>query len=134
MLNNAIRFRKGLVIAVIGLAIAGIGFVIINETQKSAVEDQAIKTARSIVAQMLATREVYTKDVVGKLQADRVPVEFAPDFANKQGFAPLPATMVHLISAEVNKEKLFTIDLLSPWAINPAKLPSTAWGFNRSTP
>ncbi len=101
--------------------------MIINEVQKDAVEDQAIKTAESVVAQMLATREVYTKDVVGKLQNDNVPVQFDPDFANNQGFVPLPATMVHLISTEVNKQGLFTIDLISPWAIKPAKIPGSPW-------
>ena len=127
MKGNGVRYRQGLLIFVVGLAIAGLGFVIINEVQKDAVEDQAINTAESVVAQMLATREVYTKDVVGKLQGDDVPVGFDPDFANNRGFAPLPATMVHLISAEVNKRGLFTIDLISPWAINPAKLPGSAW-------
>ena len=127
MLRNGVRYRQGLFILVVGLAIAGLGFVIINEVQKDTVEDQAIKTAESVVAQMLATREVYTKDVVGKLQSDNVPVQFDPDFANNQGFAPLPATMVHLISTEVNKQGLFTIDLISPWAINPAKMPGSPW-------
>ena len=127
MKGNGVRYRQGLLVFVVGLAIAGLGFVIINEAQKDAVEDQAVKTAESVVAQMLATREVYTKDVVGKLQRDGVPVEFDPDFANNQGFAPLPATMVHLISAEVNKRGLFTIDLISPWAINPSKFPGSPW-------
>lgn len=127
MLRNGARYRQGLIIFVVGLAIAGLGFVIINEVQKDAVEDQAIKTAESVVAQMLATREVYTKDVVAKLQGDNAPVQFDPDFAHNQGFAPLPATMVHLISAEVNKRGLFTIDLISPWAINPAKMPGSPW-------
>jgi ABC-type proline/glycine betaine transport system substrate-binding protein len=59
-----IGFRLGIVVFAVGLAIAGIGFVIINEVQRNAVEAQAIKTAESVVAQMLATRSVYTKDVV----------------------------------------------------------------------
>ncbi len=127
MLRNGFRYRQGLIILVVGLAIAGLGFVIINEVQKDAVEDQAIKTAESVVAQMLATREVYTKDVVGKLQSDNVAVQFDPDFAHNRGVVPLPATMVHLISTEVNKQGLFTIDLISPWAINPAKMPGSPW-------
>lgn len=32
-----------------------------------------------------------------------------------------------MISDEVNKQGLYTIDLISPWAINPAKLPGTDW-------
>ena len=127
MLRNGFRYRQGLIIFVVALAIAGLGFVIINEVQNDAVEDQAIKTAESVVGQMLATREVYTRDVVGKLQGDNVPVQFDPDFANNRGFVPLPATMVHLISTEVNKQGLFTIDLISPWAINRAKMPGSPW-------
>ncbi|MCH8874035.1 DUF3365 domain-containing protein, partial [candidate division KSB1 bacterium] len=111
----------------VALAIAGIGFVIINQVQRAAVEDQAIKTAESVVAQMLATRSVYTKDVVAKLQSDRAGIEFGPAFRERKRHIPLPATMVHLISDEVNKQGLYTIDLISPWAINPAKLPAAGW-------
>ena len=122
-----ITVRIGIPALAIGIAIAGLGFVTINEVQKNAVEGQAVKTAESVVAQMLATRSVYTKDVVSKLQSDGVNIEFGPNFREKQRHVPLPATMVHLISDEVNKQGLYTIDLISPWAINPAKLPGTQW-------
>ena len=122
-----ISVRLGLVVLVVGLAIAGVGFVITNEVQKNAVEKQAVKTAESVVAQMLATRSVYTKDVVGKLQSDRAGIEFGPAFRERKRHIPLPATMVHLISDEVNKQGLYTIDLISPWAINPAKAPAAGW-------
>ena len=82
------------------LAIAGAGFFITNQLQRNAVEDQAIKTAESVVAQMLATRSGYTKDVVGKLQAAGVDIDFGPDFREKERKVPLSATMVHLISDE----------------------------------
>ena len=114
-------------VLIVSLAIAGLGFFIINQVQRSAVKEQAITTAESVVAQMLATRSVYTKDVVGRLQSDGVRIEFGPDFREKERHIPLPATMVHLISDEVNKQGLYTIDLISPWAINPAKLPGTDW-------
>ena len=122
-----IGLRLGIVVLAVGLAIAGIGFVIINEVQRRAVEAQAIKTAESVVAQMLATRAVYTKDVVAKLQADGIGVDFSPEFRERKGRVPLPATMVHLISDEVNKEGLYTIDLISPWPINPTQGPNTPW-------
>ena len=122
-----ITVRIGIPALAVGIAIAGIGFVIINQVQRAAVEKQAVKTAESVVAQMLATRAVYTKDVVSKLQTDGVNIEFGPDFREKQRHVPLPATMVHLISDEVNKQGLYTIDLISPWAINPAKLPAPGW-------
>ena len=47
-------------------------------------EDQAVQTAESVVAQTLATRSVYTKDMVGKLQADDVSIEFGTDFREKE--------------------------------------------------
>lgn len=122
-----ISIPLALVVLVVALAIAGAGFYIINQVQRKAVEDQAIKMAESVVAQMLATRSVYTKDVVGKLQADGVDIDFGPDFREKERKVPLPATMVHLISDEVNKQGLYTIDLISPWAINPDQLPGTDW-------
>ena len=122
-----ITVRIGIPALAVGIAIAGVGFVIINQVQRAAVEKQAVKTAESVVAQMLATRAVYTKDVVSKLQTDGVNIEFGPDFREKQRHVPLPATMVHLISDEVNKQGLYTIDLISPWAINPAKQPAAGW-------
>ena len=122
-----ITVRIGIPALAVGLAIAAIGFLIINQVQRAAVEKQAVKTAESVVAQMLATRAVYTKDVVSKLQTDGVDIAFGMDFRERQRYVPLPATMVHLISDEVNKQGLYTIDLISPWAINPAKQPAAGW-------
>ena len=127
LLNFDINIPKYLTALVVGLAMAGVGFFVINEIQRNAVKDEAINTAESVVAQMLATRSVYTKDVVGKLQSDGVEVDFAPDHLERERVIPLPATMVHLISDEVNKKGLYTIDLISPWAINPVQLPRTDW-------
>jgi hypothetical protein len=122
-----ITVKIGILAIVVGLAIAALGVVIINQVQRKAVENQAIKTAESVVAQMLATRAVYTKDVVSKLQSDGVDIQFGPDFRERPRHVPLPATMVHLISDEVNQQGLYTIDLISPWAINPAKQPAVGW-------
>ena len=122
-----VRARLVAIILVTGMALTGLGFIIINQVQRGAVEDQAVKTAESVVAQMLATRAVYTKDVVGKLQLEGIPAFFTEDFANQKGGVPLPATMVHLISDEVNRQGLYTIDLISPWPINPDKSPSSQW-------
>ncbi len=79
------------------------------------------------MAQMLATRSVYTKHVVSKLKADKVEVGFSPEFSETPGQIPLPATIVHRISDAVNEKGLYTIDLISPWPINPDKAPSTEW-------
>ena len=122
-----VRARLAVIILVTSMAMAGLGFIIINQLQRGAVEDQAIKTAESVVAQMLATRAVYTKDVVRKLQIEGISASFTEDFANQKGAVPLPATMVHLISDEVNRQGLYTIDLISPWPINPDKSPVSQW-------
>lgn len=53
ILGVNITYRQALPILVVGIAIAGVGFVIINQVQKNAVEKQAVKTAESVVAQML---------------------------------------------------------------------------------
>jgi len=76
---------------------------------------------------MLATRSVYTKHVVSKLKADKVEVGFSPEFSETPGQIPLPATIVHRISDAVNEKGLYTIDLISPWPINPDKALSTEW-------
>jgi hypothetical protein len=120
-----VTVKIGIPALLVGLAFAALGFLIINQVQRKAVENQVIKTAESVVAQMLATMAVYTKDVVGKLQADGVDIDFWPDFRERQRHVPLPATMVHSIPDEVNQQGLYTIDLISPWAINPANQPET---------
>lgn len=127
ILGARITVRIGIPALVVGLAMAALGFVIINQVQRKAVEDQAVKTAQSVVAQMLATRSVYTKDVVAKLQSDGVDINFTADFREKARHVPLPVTMVNLISDEVNEQGLYTIDLISPWPINPAKQPAPGW-------
>jgi hypothetical protein len=86
-----------------------------------------VKTAESVVAQMLATRSVYTKDAVAKLQSDGVGIDFTADFRERARHVPLPVTMVNLISDEVNEQGLYTIDLISPWPINPANQPAPGW-------
>ncbi len=93
VLGVMVRVRLAVIILVTGMAMAGLGFIIINQVQRGAVEDQAVKTAESVVAQMLATRAVYTKDVVRKLQMEGIPASFTEDFANQEGAVPLPATM-----------------------------------------
>lgn len=112
------------------LIFAFTGFVILNRIQRDAAESQAIKTAESVVSQALATRAVYTSDVVGKLRGDGANVSFASDFQAHTGAAPLPATLINRISDSVNEQGLFKFSLVSPWAINPAKLPKDKWETN----
>ncbi len=107
------------------LALAG--FVVINRQQQAAARDQAVKTAQAVVAQMLATRSVYTRDVVANLKGDGVDVSFGVEFNDNDKQAPLPATLVHNISEIVNAQGLYAVDLISPWPINPNKAPRQGW-------
>jgi len=109
------------------LIIAGAVVYITYNSQLRSVEEQARKQAESIIAQTLATRQVYTRDVVGKLSADSIAAFPSQDFADVSGGIPLPATLVHRISDVVNEQGLYQINLISPWAINPAKSPASGW-------
>jgi signal transduction histidine kinase len=91
------------------------------------IKTQAQKQAESIAAQTLAVRAIYTQDVVGKLTADKLPIKTDVNFANQVGAIPLPATFVHRVSDLINQQKLYTLDLISPWPINPTKGLSSAW-------
>lgn len=102
-------------------------FFAVNQLQRNSAEERSIRTAESVVAQMLATRSVYTANIVAKLKSEGTEVGFATDFEQKKGFVPLPATLVHRISDKINDQGLYTIDLISPWPINPAKGPRTGW-------
>jgi len=109
------------------LIIAGAVVYVTYNSQLRSVEEQARKQAASIISQTLATRAVYTKDVVGKLTADGIAAFPSQDFDTVSGGIPLPATLVHRISDIVNQQGLYQIDLISPWAINPAKSPASGW-------
>lgn len=63
----------------------------------------------------------------GKLKADGADVSFAMDFQAHTNAVPLPATLINRISDSVNEQGLFKFSLVSPWAINPAKLPRDEW-------
>ena len=121
----SIRLAVPIVISVVLITIAS--FFAVNQLQRNAAEEQSIQTAEAVVAQMLATRSVYTTNIVAKLKSEGTDVGFATDFEQKEGFVPLPATLVHRISDKINEQGLYTIDLISPWPINPAKGPSTEW-------
>ena len=99
--SSSLIFRLGAPVVIVAVLIAMVGFYSFNGMQKRTAEDQAVRQAEAVVAQMLATRSVYTKNVVGKLKGDQAPVSFSPEFANNEGAIPLPATLVHRISDAV---------------------------------
>ena len=125
--RNSLGKRLSLPLVLGALALVVALVYVVYATQMRSVRHQAVKQAEAVTAQMLATRAVYTQNVVGKLKADEIPVGFSPDFADSPGSIPLPATMVHLISDRVSAQGLYRINLISPWNINPKKGPVTTW-------
>lgn len=108
---------------IVALVLVFVGY----ETRLRNAEVLAVRQAESVIAQTLATRAVYTRDVVSKLQADNLAIFPLADFTSRSGGVPLPATLIHRISERVNEEGWYQIDLISPWPINPAKGPQAGW-------
>jgi len=129
---------------VISVVIATAVGMVLYLDEKASVITKSRKTAIAIAQQTLAERQVYAANVVTPLLRDFG----GPD----QGFAtgnntihwvtskthnpkdkgslPLPAALVHLVSASVNSRgaKGHTIDLLSLDAVNPEKNPLKTGG------
>jgi HAMP domain-containing protein len=129
---------------VISMVIASAVGMVLYLDEKASVIAKSRKTAIAIAQQTLAERQVYAANVVNPLLRDFG----GPD----QGFAtgnntihwvtskthnlkdkgslPLPAALVHLVSASVNSRgaKGHTIDLLSLDAVNPEKNPLKTGG------
>ena len=111
--------------------------------QKSQVIVQQRKTAISIAQQTLAERQAYTSNVVNPLLRDFGGADqgFAGNNTihwvamkghnpKDKGSLPLPATLVHLVSAAVNSQgaKSHTIELLSLDAVATEKNPAKTGG------
>jgi HAMP domain-containing protein len=119
---------------VIAGAFSAVVFFVIKQDANEAAKRQAISTARAVSDQVIAMRKVYTQDVVGKLRTgdgmETTPLTLTAkpigEFRNIPGAMPLPATIVHLVSAEVNKSATgHTVDLVSEWNLNKDKGLST---------
>lgn len=103
----------------------------VNSQQKQQAAEQARQSAKAISEQIKADRAVYTERVVQKMKKDGI--EFKANDMKRMGehgAIPLPASFVHLTSAEVNKRGFHTADLLSLWNINPDKKPRNKFEEN----
>ena len=124
-----------LVSAIISAAVG----VFLYFEQKSSVIQQSRKTAISIAQQTLAERQVYTANVVNPLLRDFGGADqgFTGSGTLKwvtskehnpkdKGVLPLPAALVHFVSASVNSKgsKSHTLELISLDAVNSEKNPS----------
>jgi len=129
---------------VVSAVIASAVGTVLYLDEKASVIAQSRKTAISIAQQTLAERQVYASNVVNPLLRDfGSPDQGFPTGNNTihwvtskmynpkdKGSLPLPAALVHLVSASVNSRgaKGHTIDLLSLDAVNPEKNPLKTGG------
>lgn len=129
---------------IVSAVIASAVGVVLYLNEKASVITKSRKTAIAIAQQTLAERQVYTANVVNPLLRDfGGPDQGFPTGNNTihwvtsklhnpkdKGSLPLPAALVHLVSASVNSRgaKSHTIDLLSLDAVNPEKNPLKTGG------
>jgi methyl-accepting chemotaxis protein len=104
---------------------------------RSGVEADAVAGAERTVQQFKQLRAYYTEKVVAKALKAGMPVNF--DHAGKDGTVPLPATMIHDLSAELSKGGT-RIGLYSPYPFPNRKdralddFGQQAWDFLLKTP
>ena len=79
LFSSSLSFRLGLTVVIGALLIVAAVFYTFNKLQKQMAEDLAVRQSEAVVAQMLATREVYTKNVIGKLHATGIVPSFHRD-------------------------------------------------------
>lgn len=129
---------------VISVVIASAVGMVLYLDEKASVITKSRKTAIAIAQQTLAERQVYATNVVNPLLRDFGGPDQGFTTGNNtihwvtskvhnpkdKGSLPLPAALVHLVSASVNSRgaKGHTIDLLSLDAVNPEKNPLKTGG------
>lgn len=129
---------------VISVVIATAVGMVLYLDEKASVIARSRKTAIAIAQQTLAERQVYAANVVNPLLRDFGGADQGFATGNNtihwvtskthnpkdKGSLPLPAALVHLVSASVNSRgaKGHTIDLLSLDAVNPEKNPLKTGG------
>jgi HAMP domain-containing protein len=129
---------------VVSAVIASAVGTVLYLDEKASVIAESRKTAIAIAQQTLAERQVYTANVVNPLLRDFGGPDQGFTTGNNtirwvtskmynpkdKGSLPLPAALVHLVSASVNSRgaKSHTLDLLSLDAVNPEKNPLKTGG------
>jgi hypothetical protein len=105
------------------LAVAALGSTACAKAEPKAIGPQ--KMADALYAVMAANREVYTREVVGRLQ-DQEAVLRASEHYRDDRALPLPAQMFRMGAEAAQKSASgFTYALLSPWPINKQNAPRT---------
>jgi len=94
----------------------------INELIPRQVRHSTRKAAEIATIQIVEDRREYTKRIIGKLKKDGVTdVHPNRNYTNIEGGIPLPATFVQEVSNCINKQGVYSYDLLSKWNINKEK-------------
>ncbi|MBC8548745.1 MAG: DUF3365 domain-containing protein, partial [Candidatus Brocadiales bacterium] len=80
------------------------------------------KAAEIATIQIVEDRKEYTKNIIVKLKKDGV-TDVHPNrsYNDLEGGIPLPATFVQEVSDCINKQGVYSYDLLSKWNINKEK-------------
>ncbi len=94
----------------------------IDELIPLQVRHSTLKAAEIATLQIVEDRKQYTKNIVVKLKKDGV-VDVHPkrNYTKIDGGIPLPATFVQEVSDNINKQGVYSYDLLSKWNINREK-------------
>ncbi len=94
----------------------------INDVIPLQVRNSTLKAAEIATLQIVEDRKQYTKNIIVKLKKDGVTgVHPNREYANLEGGIPLPATFVQEVSDRINKNGIYSYDLLSKWNINKEK-------------
>ena len=94
----------------------------INGLMPRQVRHSTIKTAEIATLQIVEDRKQYTKNIIVKLKKDGITnVHPNRNYTNLDGGIPLPATFVQEVSSTINKQGVYSYDLLSKWNINKEK-------------
>ena len=94
----------------------------INGLMPRQVRYSTIKAAKIATIQIVEDRKQYTKNIIVKLKKDGITnVHPNRNYTNLDGGIPLPATFVQEVSSSINKQGVYSYDLLSKWNINKEK-------------
>jgi Methyl-accepting chemotaxis protein len=94
----------------------------INELMPRQIRYSTIKAAEIATIQIVEDRKQYTKNIIAKLKKDGIAnVHPNRNYTNLDGGIPLPATFVQEVSSTINKQGVYSYDLLSKWNINKKK-------------
>lgn len=123
-----------LLLAGCGLVISALLPILINENA----EHDAVDAAQATVRQFLLLRKYYTENVAARVLA-QTDMQVDPDYRSKDNAIPLPATMIHDLSALMQGGGT-VVKLYSPFPFPQRRERATdqfahdAWNYLQKTP